>query len=111
MEEAKSALSETSIPGGSDTDSMPTLTDRSESIPASPGGQPVDLVIYDNLHILQADEVGIHYPDMYQANDVGPFRLARLAFGGRAPVEVEQPPLVAPPILERLLNCCRCAVM
>jgi hypothetical protein len=107
MEEAKSPHSETSIPGGSDTDSMPTLTDRSESIPASPGGQPFDLVIYDNLHILRWNTL----PDMYQANDVGPFRLARLALGGRAPVEVEQPPLVAPPILERLLNCCRCAIM
>ena len=104
MEEAESPHSDTSIPG--EAGSMPSLADRSESNPASPS-QPLEPVLYDHWH---ADEVGMT-TDMYQPNDVGPFRLAQIALGGRAPVEVEQPPLVAPPILERLLNCCRCAIM
>ena len=88
-----------------DTESMPDLAERSDSNPSSPGGgQPLDIVVFEyyNAHVLlhgavvfNADEVGINpvlgneanAMDMYQPNDV-------------------QPPLPAPPILERLLKCC-----
>ena len=82
----------------------------------------MDTVVFENFHahvllqdavVFNVDEVGIDLEvgneanamDMYQANDVRVFRQQL------ASVELEQPPLPAPPILEGLLKCCPCCTL